>query len=381
MKGFHFLLLFFSLAILVLLISAEEKAEDKPKVVITKASQTEAPATTEEKTDEEKKEGEEEEKLTPEEKRERHLHQVLKEKELRKFKLQKEREEQDLEEIKSEEKAKAQLTLLTASNFTETIKEGVWLIDFLTPSCEACKNLETVWARIHLQNLTDFKIASVDLNQDPTLGEKFNISRVPQIFLFKDGEVVGEFDKEAERSVSSFRSFVRQLSGVGSDPTVDVITITNNNKGELEHGEWLVGFFVPWCPHCSRLSDIWSTLATQTRGVVKVAKVLCDEAHAQLCESYQVEEYPTVRFINAKEKISLRFRTEHKPTTADFIKFLDTHLENSPYSENYKNMKQIKTEEELRLETCGAAGEEEEEEDEDVGATDERVEAIKKELV
>lgn len=94
---------------------------------------------------------------------------------------------------------------IDSSNFNETIKEGITLVDFYADWCGPCKmlapNLETL-----ANEVTDIKVCKVNVDSSPDLARQFNVFSIPTLILFKDGEKI----KQAAgfQSVDSLYKFV-----------------------------------------------------------------------------------------------------------------------------------------------------------------------------
>ena len=76
----------------------------------------------------------------------------------------------------------------TKSFEKEVIKSNIpTLVDFNATWCGPCKMLKPVLEEIAL-NSNDYKIVSVDVDDNEELASKYQVSSIPCLILFKDGE-------------------------------------------------------------------------------------------------------------------------------------------------------------------------------------------------
>ncbi len=64
---------------------------------------------------------------------------------------------------------------------------------------------------------------------------------------------------------------------------------------------WLLQLYAPWCGHCKTLRPEWAKLATQLKGVAKVAKIDAS-VNRQFDQTYGLKGYPHIVLIPGGSK-------------------------------------------------------------------------------
>ena len=90
---------------------------------------------------------------------------------------------------------------LTASNFDETIKEGVVLVDFWAPWCGPCRMLAPVIEELAEDFDGKVKICKVNTDEEQDIAVKYGIRSIPTILFFKDGELVDQMVGASSKQV------------------------------------------------------------------------------------------------------------------------------------------------------------------------------------
>lgn len=94
---------------------------------------------------------------------------------------------------------------LTDSNFDETTKSGVVLVDFWATWCGPCKMLAPTIEELAEDYEGRAAVCKVDVDENPSLAMRYKVMSIPTVFIFKDGEpvkkIIGLSDKEEYEEV------------------------------------------------------------------------------------------------------------------------------------------------------------------------------------
>lgn len=101
----------------------------------------------------------------------------------------------------------ANVVYLDDSNFKDTIAKGVTLVDFYADWCGPCRMIAPIIEELSTEFNGKAKIAKLDIEKAQEVTTEFQVTSIPTIILFKDGNevkrIVGLRDKETLKSLVS----------------------------------------------------------------------------------------------------------------------------------------------------------------------------------
>ncbi|KAJ2601350.1 hypothetical protein H4R99_003044 [Coemansia sp. RSA 1722] len=251
---------------------------------------------------------------------------------------------------------------LDASNFTQSVEKGVWLVKMYSPTCPHCRAMAPDWTKMTDElagQLAASSITFAELNcpENRKVCEANHVDGYPTVNLFVDGVYIeemtarykypnmkeysldlvkridaGDFakappapavnndnrdwddnDDEADKNKAEEKPSVEQEApAVVEEPVPqynvdgEVVTLTRQNFAErTAAGPWFIKFYAPWCGHCKHLAPTWIKLAEAAKGKVNVGEVNCDEDNT-LCTKYNVQGYPSLKLLWEGEAVEFK---------------------------------------------------------------------------
>jgi thioredoxin 1 len=82
---------------------------------------------------------------------------------------------------------------LTNDNFDSTVGDGVTLVDFWAEWCGPCKMMTPVIDEIATEFGDKVKVGKIDVDSQQDLAMKYQVSSIPTLIVFKDGEIAERF--------------------------------------------------------------------------------------------------------------------------------------------------------------------------------------------
>ena len=99
--------------------------------------------------------------------------------------------------------------ILNNDNFSETIKEGVTLVDFWAEWCGPCQQMLPILEDFAENQGDTMKVWKVNVDQSPELAASFRVMSIPTLIVFKDWQPVETMvwlkqKSELEEAVSKY---------------------------------------------------------------------------------------------------------------------------------------------------------------------------------
>mgnify|MGYP001164008108 CR=1 FL=1 len=88
---------------------------------------------------------------------------------------------------------KDKVTELSKSGFGSFTKDGIVLIDFFAEWCMPCLMMEPLIDELSNKFKGKIKFAKVNIDENPELTDKFNVSSIPNFVLLKNGKEIEQF--------------------------------------------------------------------------------------------------------------------------------------------------------------------------------------------
>ncbi len=101
---------------------------------------------------------------------------------------------------KTDKKADSKVLTITDNDLDKTIKKGITLLDFWAVWCGPCRRQGPIVEEIAKEVGKKFKIGKLDVDNNKTSSNTYNVRNIPTLIIFKDGKevkrMVGLQDKQ-----------------------------------------------------------------------------------------------------------------------------------------------------------------------------------------
>src|SRR5690554_5700182 len=104
------------------------------------------------------------------------------------------------------------------------------VVDFWAEWCVPCRMLGPLLEKLAFEAGGDFRLARVNVDENPNLARQYGVRGIPAVKAFRDGKVVAEFTGVIPEP--RVREFIRQLV----PSVVDLVLAKGNSL--LAQGQW-----------------------------------------------------------------------------------------------------------------------------------------------
>ncbi len=103
---------------------------------------------------------------------------------------------------------------LSDENYVDVVQEhnGTIFIDFYSPMCGPCQELLSILPRLKNSVDNDVLVAKVDVNQNPKLAKKYEISSVPFCVSIGKDKMVKDYELGSS-NVERYISMIKKAQG------------------------------------------------------------------------------------------------------------------------------------------------------------------------
>lgn len=126
------------------------------------------------------------------------------------------------------------IKIVTESDFEYEViaysNQAPVIVDFWAEWCRPCKTLTPVLEKLALEAQGAFRLAKINVDENPNLALRFEVRSIPNVKAFRDGRVVSEFlGLQPEPRI---REFIRNLAPSQID------LLLEKGRSQLESMDW-----------------------------------------------------------------------------------------------------------------------------------------------
>jgi putative thioredoxin len=118
------------------------------------------------------------------------------------------------------------------------------LVDFWAEWCVPCRTLGPILERLAKEAAGSFRLAKINVDENPNLARRYNVSSIPMVKAFRDGQIVSEF--VGAQPEPRIREFLRALAPSPMDLLLEkglsLLELKEWNQAEKIFREYLQTF-------------------------------------------------------------------------------------------------------------------------------------------
>ena len=88
---------------------------------------------------------------------------------------------------------KSTVITLTENTFDDKIKDGITLVDFWATWCMPCRIQAPIIEKVSKEMEGKAVVCKIDVDQSPSIADRYGIQGIPTMIIFKDGKAAGQF--------------------------------------------------------------------------------------------------------------------------------------------------------------------------------------------
>ncbi|TIA69532.1 hypothetical protein E3P91_03557 [Wallemia ichthyophaga] len=227
---------------------------------------------------------------------------------------------------------------LTPSNFTDIVgRDSGVLVEFYTPWCGHCKQLEPVYNQLadSFAHSNQIHIAKIDSDEYKKFVKRWSINSYPTIKYFPPNNGL-PVDYTGDRDMNGFISFIKHHSHIHPQSSLPsqssrspVIDLTDDNFHSFVYADTslntLILFYAPWCSHCKRILPAFDSLGISfsREDSCQVAKINVDESsNADIQRSFKIGSLPTLKLVKGSGEV---LHYDKSRTLDALVDYVNTH--------------------------------------------------------
>ncbi|KAK7457763.1 hypothetical protein VKT23_010102 [Stygiomarasmius scandens] len=196
---------------------------------------------------------------------------------------------------------------VSPNSLADVTGQGSWVVKYCFAQSKECQRLEPKW-RILVDSppeVPGLRYAELDCELHDDFCQDIS---TPRADYYVDGQLQQIWP-------------LRRLPFFKPNPFGKVLELSDSEvfHETADDGPMIVKFSAPGCRGCKRFPpSLWDTIARDMKEEITVAEVDC-EVHENICQSEQVDVYPSVFFYDGMSRVEFTGQRTYQPLV-DFVK-------------------------------------------------------------